>query len=80
MLTDAITELVESVRAAAEEAAILQGAQPADFFVRVDSEAIKTAGSPGAVTRICLTLTEEGLEWSEDSGADGKPRWRLTPE
>ena len=50
MLTDAITELVESVRAAAEEAAILQGAQPADFFVRVDSEAIKTAGSPGAVT------------------------------
>ena len=27
-----------------------RGAQPADFFVRVDSEAIKTAGSPGAVT------------------------------
>lgn len=80
MLTDAITELVESVRAAAEEAAILQGAQPADFFVRVDSDAIKTAGSPGAVTRICLTLTEEGLEWSEDSGQDGKPRWQLKPE
>lgn len=80
MLTDAVDELIETVRGAAEEAAILQGAQPADFLVRVGSDEIKNSGTPGAVTRICLTLTEEGLEWTEDSGADGKPRWMLKPE
>ena len=80
MLTDAVDELVAAVRAAAEAAAILEGAQPADFHVRVDTEEIKNAGTPGAVTRICLTLTEEGLEWTEDTGADGKSRWQLKPE
>jgi len=80
MLTEAITELVEAVRGAAEDAAILRGAQPADFFVRVDSEEIKNAGTPGAVTRIQLTLTEEGLEWSEESDAGGASRWKLRPE
>lgn len=80
MLTGAVDELVDAVRTAAEEAAILQGAQPADFYVRVGSDEIKTSGTPGAVTRICLTLTEEGLEWSEDTGADGRSRWQLKPE
>lgn len=80
MLTEAITELVATVRAAAEEAAIVQGAQPADFLVRVDTEEIKNAGTPGAVTRIRLTLTEEGLEWSADGDGDGDSRWKLTPE
>ncbi len=80
MLTEAITELVDVVRAAAEDAAILQGAQPADFFVRVDTEEIKNAGTPGAVTRINLTLTEEGLEWTADGDGEGGQRWKLTPE
>lgn len=80
MLNEAITELIEAVRAAVEDAAILHGAQPADFFVRVDSEEIKNAGAPGAVTRICLTLTEEGLEWSEESDGSGASRWKLRPE
>lgn len=80
MLSDAVDELVAAVRAAAEASAILQGAQPADFLVRVGSDEIKNAGTPGAVTRICLTLTEEGLEWTEDRGADGQPRWQLKPE
>jgi hypothetical protein len=80
MLTEAITELVDAVRAAAEDAAILRGARPADFFVRVDTEEIKTAGTPGAVTRIQLTLTEEGLEWSEEGDGAGAPRWKLRPE
>ncbi|MEZ4453344.1 MAG: hypothetical protein R3B09_28025 [Nannocystaceae bacterium] len=80
MLTDAITELVADVRAAGEEASILQGTQPADFLVRVDTEEIKNAGTPGAVTRIRLTLTEEGLEWSGEGDGDGGSRWKLTPE
>ncbi len=80
MLTEAITELVEQVRGAAEESAILQAAQPADFFVRVDTEEIKNAGSPGAVTRIQLTLTEEGLEWAAEGEGEGTTRWKLRPE
>lgn len=80
MLTEAVDELVAAVRSAAEDAAILRAAQPADFFVRVDTEEIKNAGTPGAVTRIRLTLTEEGLEWAADGDGQGGDRWKLIPE
>lgn len=80
MLTEAVDELIEAVRAAAEEASILRAAQPADFHVRVDTEEIKNAGTPGAVTRIRLTLTEEGLEWAADGDGQAGDRWKLIPE
>ncbi len=80
LFADAVSELVLIVRNTAENAAILQSTRPADFEVRVNTEAIKNAGTPGAVTRVRMVLTEEGLEWSSEQGSDGGARWKLMPE
>ena len=80
MFADAVTELIDHVRTAAEDAAVFRATQPADFYVRVSTEQIKNAGVPGAVTRIRLTLAEEGLEWSSEQTEDGNATWKLIPE
>ncbi|MCA9720425.1 MAG: hypothetical protein KC468_37530 [Myxococcales bacterium] len=80
LFADAISELVLIVRNTAENAAILRSTRPADFEVRVNTEAIKNAGTPGAVTRVRMVLTEEGLEWSTEQSSDGAARWKLMPE
>jgi hypothetical protein len=76
----AITELLAHVRGEAERAAILRTTRPADFEVRVNTEDIKNAGRPGAVTRVRMVLSEEGLEWTEDQREDGTSQWKLNPE
>jgi hypothetical protein len=75
-----VQRMVQAGRDAAERAAISEPGRPGDFVVGVDTEQIKAAGTPEAVTRVRMTLSEEGLEWSTEDGGDGQQRWRLGPE
>ncbi len=80
LFADAVSELIIIVRNTAENAAIQRSTRPADFEVRVNTDAIKNAGTPGAVTRVRMVLTEEGLEWNSEPSGDGGSRWKLMPE
>jgi hypothetical protein len=72
--------IVESLRRTAALSAVKrEGAAPA-LRSTVLTENVKANADPATVTRIRITLREEGLEWSEVQGADGKTRGRLTPE
>lgn len=80
MTSEAIKDFVKDVRGQIEHISLQSITQPASFNVRVDTEAIKNAGSPQSVTRLRMALTEEGLEWSTEEGDDGGTTWKLLPE
>lgn len=70
------TKLISSVKDAAGNAAIKSSTVPPDFFVVVNTENIKNAGGgPEVVTRLNITLHEEGLEWTSE-----KDKTKLIPE
>ena len=48
--------------------------------VSVLTNEVKESSDPQTVTRLKLSLREEGLEWSLFDDADGQPVGRLTPE
>jgi hypothetical protein len=54
--------------------------RPAGLEVTVVTDAIKERTNPASVTRLRLTLKEEGLEWTVTDRADGSARSVLTPE
>lgn len=72
--------IVDSLRKKAALSAVKrEGAAPA-LKSTVLTENVKANADPATVTRIRITLREEGLEWNDVQGADGKTRGRLTPE
>ena len=80
MVSSTIKELIRDIRTQTEQSALMKDSTPASFSVRVDSEAIKNAGSPQSVTRLRMVLNEEGLEWSTEESDSGETSWRLLPE
>ena len=80
MVSAAVKDLIKDIRSQTEQCALQSGSIPASFSVRVDSEAIKNAGSPNSITRLRMVLTEEGLEWSTEENESGDTNWRLLPE
>jgi hypothetical protein len=66
-------------RTAREHAWVEPGAAPT-LGVLVTSREIKELGTPTSVTRIKVTLKEEGLEWKRVEATDGSSRSRLLPE
>ncbi|GAA4903562.1 hypothetical protein [Ferrimonas pelagia] len=80
MVSDAITKLIQDIRSRTEQNCLLTATTPAGLDVRVDTEAIKNAGSPNSMTRLRMVLTEEGLEWSTEENDDGDVKWKLLPE
>lgn len=79
--TSVIKQFVEFLSNLAVEKTILNRTETADFHVRVDTESIKNAGTPQAITRLRLVLREEGLEWMKEDGIDGEDSsWKLLAE
>lgn len=79
--TAVIRQFVDFMANLAARAAILSPTESSDFYVRVDTESIKNAGTPQAVTRLRLVLREEGLEWMKEEGAEGgETAWKLLAE
>lgn len=79
--TAVIKQFVEFLSRLAADNAILHRTVSPDFYVRVDTESIKNAGTPQAVTRLRLVLREEGLEWMKEEGTDGTDAsWKLLAE
>lgn len=79
--TAVIRQFVEFLSRLAADNAILQRTVSPDFYVRVDTESIKNAGTPQAVTRLRMVLREEGLEWMKEEGTDsGDASWKLLAE
>lgn len=73
--------LKKLIRIAAEYAAIRKATVPPDFAVQVNTEHVKnTGGGPDAVTRLSMTLIEEGLEWVNETSRDGTESNKLVPE
>ncbi|MBN1404385.1 MAG: hypothetical protein JW942_07985 [Opitutales bacterium] len=70
--------LVEDARRAAAQSCYRQQAKPAEIRVIAGTDNVKNCGAgPEMITRINMTIHEEGLEWTSqpDGGAD-----RLCPE
>jgi hypothetical protein len=79
--TEREARLVElEVERIAARLALKREATPGGLRVSVVSGVIKDRGTPETVTRIRLSLREEGLEWTRVEDAEGGSRARLTPE
>lgn len=68
------------LRRRTREVAVEHGGRPPGMDVTVVTGEVKEAGSPTSVTRLRLTLREEGLEWTKVEQPDGAVRHTLTPE
>ncbi len=77
---DKNNSLRESMRKAANAAALKDPGKPARVEMTADTESVKTRGGAGNVVRIQLVLKEEGLEWTQSKSEDGTVRRRLVPE
>ncbi len=76
-----VKRLIEHARSAAWSASLVTSAQDADLRVAVATEEIKNlGGGPEVVTRLQLTLLEEGLEWLTQNEDDGSKSWKLVTE
>jgi hypothetical protein len=75
---DALSQLRTSLQGSLTAEIARRQPGPPRVSVAVTSAEIKTLGSPDAVLRLHLTITEEALEWTQgtDDGAAG----RLVPE
>lgn len=72
--------LVSVARDKAFEVAILKPARPPSLSASVVTSEVKEQADPASVTRITVTLREEGLEWTRLPAPDGSTRRRLVPE
>ncbi len=72
--------VLDSVRKKAEESTVVESPRTARLKATVLTQEIKERSSPENVTRISITLKEEGLEWSSYTKEDGSTEHRLTPE
>ena len=70
-------KLVGQFRDAARTRLVKFQADPADIHVIVGTADLKNIAPPDLITRIQLTLTEEGMEWKQiESGGDTTSRLR----
>jgi hypothetical protein len=60
--------------------ALRKSPRPAAIRVLIETHQVKERSDPRSVTRLRLTLKEEGLEWSEFQNDEGETVTRLTPE
>lgn len=60
--------------------AVKTPSRPPSVEVSVETAQVKASADPNTVTRVRLTLREEGLEWSDLSGGGDPSSARLTPE
>ena len=79
-LAEALPFLIAAVAGRAAPAIIAEPGRDADIVVAAETESVKNSGSPNAVTRLSLTLSEEGLEWKAERDAQGTSNWKLLPE
>ena len=76
-----VVRILDTIRHAAEEAAVSSTSEAPDFRVLVDTDRVKNAGGGDAsITRINLVLLEEGLEWMSEQKPDGSTSEKLSPE
>lgn len=73
-----VVALIRDGRRAAEQRAVKNPSIPPEIRVSVHTDAIKNqGGGPNVVTRLSMSLLEEGLEWV---GQPGGQDWKLTQE
>lgn len=68
------------LRRTAREAVAARTVRPPGIEVSVLTEAIKERTAPGNVSRLRMTLKEEGMEWTVVEQPDGSERRTLSPE
>ena len=75
-----VARLIESVNKKVEAAAEARPAVPAQISAEVATSQVKERADAVNVTRVKITLQEEGLEWSAGESSDGSSKRRLSPE
>ena len=73
-------KLVDSLRAAAPECAVIKTPGPVLIDVSIETAKVKAQADPVSVMRIKLTLAEAALEWERGIAADGSSKRVLTTE
>lgn len=76
----ALPDLVEYVARKARVRVFTRAYQPPEVEVAAHTAEVKNLGSPGTITRINVTLSEEGLEWVAEASTDGGSTWKLVTE
>jgi len=75
-----LAHIIGGVRAEAAKAAIIRPSIPPQMTVSVVTSNIKDLADPNSVTRIHLSIREDGVEWSTTERPDGTTRGHLIPE
>lgn len=76
----AIPNLIDAVGERASAHTFDSDPRPPEVEIAVHTADVKNEGNPGTITRIIMTMSEEGLEWVAESGGDGESQWKLVPE
>lgn len=79
-MTTIIKRIAPKLRHHIASIALRKSPTPAAIRVLIETHQVKERSDPRSVTRLRLTLKEEGLEWSEFQTDEGETVTRLTPE
>lgn len=79
-LLTAIPDLLRTMRACASRRVFSKVALVPEIEIAAHTTDVKTLGNPDTITRLRMTMSEEGLEWVAESSGDAKPQWKLMPE
>jgi len=72
--------ILSDMRKAASNYALKKEGDPPKLNASIITNEIKDRTQPGSVSRLHITLKEEGLEWSTSEQSDGSRSTKLTPE
>lgn len=75
-----MAHIVSEVRTTAARTAIIRPSLPPQMAVSVVTSSIKDLADPNSVTRIHLSIREDGVEWASTERPDGTTRGHLIPE
>lgn len=76
----AMKKISADLRRKAADVAVITPARPSGINAVIATAEVKEKSAPGNVTRLRLSLREEGVEWSIVTDEDGATAHRLSPE
>ncbi len=77
---DQFRRILRIVKAVALESAVARPSLPPQFRVTVLTSRVKDQADPSTITRIRLSVREDGVEWTSVERPDGTTRDHLVPE
>lgn len=77
---DTVRSIIDDVRRRVQDVAEVKPGQPPRINATVMTSEVKEKADPNTITRIRITLREEGLEWGSARASNGALMQRLLPE